>query len=127
MADDCPWSHATLGPCVLKIRHDEPHRFGDPVGKPVRSERAAGALARVKDGLDAVIHAFQDARSVAADEGTPLSDAVEGDIMALLVKADTLVRTQVSLRRARENRDDRPRRPASGLKPRTDARDGEST
>lgn len=126
----CPWSHAVRGPCLLREHHDGQHRFADdPI--PIRSERAAGALALVKSGLDAVIRDFQNARSVAAEEGTPLPETIDDDIMAALVRADALVRTQVSLRKAREASEHRPRlvprRPASGLKPRTDARDGEST
>jgi hypothetical protein len=113
---------------VLANHHDEPHRFRDePI--PIRSERAAGALARVKAALDTAIHAFQDARAVASEEGTPLPESIDDDIMTALVRADTLVRTQASLRRAKESHDAvvRPKRPALGLKLRVHARDGEST
>lgn len=124
---DCPWSHATRGECVLAEHHSEPHRFRDETDPPV-SLRAAGALAQVKSALDAAIRAFQNARSIAVEEGSPLPEAVDDDIMAALVKADTMVRTQASLRTVRERVGDRsPRRPGSVLKSPQPTRDGGST
>ena len=120
---DCPWGHAIRGRCTLAEGHGGDHVFASDAPAPPLSERASGALRRVAGMLDAAFHAYQDARDVASEEGAPLPTLVDEQIVASLVQADCLVRTQASLRAVREAR--RITRPKLGLVSRSSGADGD--
>jgi len=117
---DCPWGHSQKGRCSLPEGHGGDHVFTADTPTPAVSMRAAGALKRVVDMLDAAFKAYQDAREVAAEEGSSLPSSIDEQIVANLVQADCMIRTQATLRAVRDLK-----RPKLGLVPRTSAADGD--
>jgi len=93
--------------CVLPENHLEPHEFS-VVCVPL-APRAAGALRHVATMIDATIKAYQGARDIASEEGSPLPSTIDEQIVAVLVQADCLLRTQATLRAVYDARP--PRRP----------------
>lgn len=115
--NNCPWIHAQRGHCVLATNHSGDHEFAPAL--PPESPRASAALRHAASLVDQAIKAYQNARDVASEEGTPLPDDSDDRIMSALVQADCLVRTQASLRSVRESK-----RPAPALQDDADRGDG---